>query len=330
VNLRGLLPRFDANAIDLGSLPDLTFGGMVDGLRQADIENFLSEHFTMLPVGNVPTIAGETASLTFSTLSGHYYVLESSTNLTRWEIDAHFTAVDVASSMVNPRPPGETERFYRLRDDTGLMTFAGIVLDQTTSNAIAGAQVASAWDGSSVLTDASGRFYLNTTLPSSYYEDELTISAPGYTTVHDYFYGDGLVSGLAIQLSPPPGNDDFANRVVLTGGSVSASGNNAGATVESGEPLDAGFSYGGRSVWFTWTAPSSGSFVFSVSTTNVFYPILALYTGTQITSLSTITDVVGSGNYASHTLNASAGDSFQIEVDDDLGNGGAYTLSIAQ
>jgi hypothetical protein len=232
--------------------------------------------------------------------------------------------------MVNPRPPGETERFYRLRDDTGLMTFAGIVLDQTTSNAIAGAQVASAWDGSSVLTDASGRFYLNTTLPSSYYEDEHTISAPGYTTVHDYFYGDGLVSGLAIQLSPPPGNDDFANRVVLTGGSVSASGNNAGATVESGEPLDAGFSYGGRSVWFTWTAPSSGSFVFSVSTTNVFYPILALYTGTQITSLSTITDVVGSGNYASHTLNASAGDSFQIEVDDDLGNGGAYTLSIAQ
>jgi hypothetical protein len=67
---------------------------------------------------------------------------------------------------------------------------------------IAGSQIYSIWDGTATFTDANGQFYLKTTLPGSWYEDELEISATGYTTINRYYGGNGLVSGLQIYLSP--------------------------------------------------------------------------------------------------------------------------------
>src|SRR4051812_46610388 len=55
----------------------------------------------------------------------------------------------------------------------------------------------------------------------------------------------------------PPPNDAFAAAELLTGPTATASGSNAEATKETGEPNHAGNS-GGHSVWYRWIAPEGG------------------------------------------------------------------------
>jgi hypothetical protein len=324
---RSLLPKFDDNAIILGSFPDLTFGGVIDELITEDAEGFLSTYFRMLSVGSAPELsANNTLNLAFTTLRGHYYALEASTNLADWQMVEAFTAYSAVSVLTDS--PHGAKCFYRLRDDTGFMTFSGKVLDQNTSLPIAGSQIYSVSDGTTTFTDANGQFYLKTTLPASWfwYGDELEISAPGYTTVDNNYDGaDGLVSGLLVYLSPPPANDNFVNRILLTGSTVSTNGNNFGATLEAGEPPD----YGNKSVWFAWTAPATHSYVISVSTAAVYIPVLAIYTGTQLSTLSLLTNTTSYGSNATCSLDATEGQTYQIEIDDYSGNGGFYTFSIA-
>jgi hypothetical protein len=330
LNLRSLLPKFDGNSIELGSLPDLTVGGMVYGLTQEETESYLGDSFTMLPVGSAPELsASNTINLTFTTLRGHNYALEASTNLVVWQVVASFTAINSVSTIIDSQTL--SRRFYRLRDDTGFMAFSGVVLDQNTGLPVAHAQVKSVYDGTATFTDSNGQFYLGTTLPASWGGDQLETSATGYTTMDNWYYGNGLLSGLEIYLAPPPANDNFVNRIVLTGSNVSTNGNNLGASWEDGEPYDKPYgSYGNKSVWFSWTAPTTGSYVISVATTTVRYPILAIYTGSQISDLSPIADIEGY-HHADCTISADVGTTYQIEIDDyDYhGNGGSYTLSIA-
>ena len=59
---------------------------------------------------------------------------------------------------------------------------------------------------------------------------------------------------LSIVQTPAPANDDFTNRIALSGTSVSATGSNVAATVEPGEPGTS------PSVWWTWTAPGTEVF----------------------------------------------------------------------
>ena len=47
-----------------------------------------------------------------------------------------------------------------------------------------------------------------------------------------------------------PQNDDFASRIVLTGTSVIAAGDNTAATRETGEPYHANTASGSSSVWW--------------------------------------------------------------------------------
>jgi hypothetical protein len=198
---RSLLPKFEGNAIELGSFPDLTFGGVITGLTEGEVEGALSKRFIMLPVGGAPKLsATNTANLVFTTLSGHYYALEASTNLVAWQVVAAFTATNVVSAWMDS--PARSKRFYRLRDDTGFLAFSGVVLNQNTSLPISGAQVQSPYDGTTTFTDVNGQFYLGTTFPASQGEDELQISAAGYITVYNFYFGNGLVSGLQIYLSP--------------------------------------------------------------------------------------------------------------------------------
>jgi hypothetical protein len=329
---RSLFPQFDGNAIALGSFPDVTFGGAVYGLATEDVESYASHYFKMLSVGGSPfLLAGNTVNLTFTTLRGHYYALEVSSNLVDWQVLGAFTASNAVSVLADS--PRSSSRFYRLRDDTGFMAFSGVVLDLSTSLPIAGAQVQSLDDGTISFTDSQGQFYLATTLPTSWYGDDLEISAPGYATGGNWYYGGGgLASGLQIYLAVPPANDNFASQIVLTGSTLSTNGNNFTASWETDEPYDNYYNggYGHKSVWFAWAAPATHSYVVSVSTTNGYYnPILAIYTGTQLSTLATVTNVTGDSHYADYTLDATAGQTYQIEVDDYYHQGGAYTLTIA-
>ena len=74
-----------------------------------------------------------------------------------------------------------------------------------------------------------------------------------------------------------PFNDAFASRAQLSGSCLSVSTSNLGATRETGEPVIAN-NPGGASLWWQWTAPSSGSV--TLATTGSSYPTLVgVYTG---------------------------------------------------
>ena len=118
-----------------------------------------------------------------------------------------------------------------------------------------------------------------------------------------------------------PVNDNFTNRTVLTGTNISVYAYNFGASKETGEPYHAGY-YGGKSVWWTWTAPASGLVVVAVTPGTLAYPLLGIYTGTTVTNLTT----VASGAAICVTFTAVAGTAYQIAVDGMNGAEGMFTL----
>lgn len=85
-----------------------------------------------------------------------------------------------------------------------------------------------------------------------------------------------------------PENDDFADRNVLIGPSGTVSGSNVEATIESGEPFELRSTVWIRSVWWTWTAPTSGTYAFDTVGSG-FDTVLGVYTGNALATL----DVVG-------------------------------------
>lgn len=128
-------------------------------------------------------------------------------------------------------------------------------------------------------------------------------------------------------------NDRFADRQVLVGASVTATGSNVNATRESGEPNVLGVS-GGKSIWYTWTAPASG--VVTMSTAgSTFDTTLGVYTGTALSRLRRVAandDQSFSSNQLTSrvSFNAVAGTTYQILVDGFSGASGSVSLSINQ
>lgn len=70
-----------------------------------------------------------------------------------------------------------------------------------------------------------------------------------------------------------------------TSASCSA-GSNVNATKQAGEPAHAG-NTGGRSVWWTFTAPASGQMTIHTTGSN-FDTLLAVYTGSSVGALTLI------------------------------------------
>ncbi|MFN6487676.1 DUF4347 domain-containing protein [Nostoc sp. DedQUE02] len=121
-------------------------------------------------------------------------------------------------------------------------------------------------------------------------------------------------------------NDNFANRIVLSGNSGSSTGNNVGATSESGEPTQSGTT---NSVWWSWTAPASGNVVFNTIGSG-FDTYLDVYTGNAVNSLSLVAanDDLASGNTASQvSFTVTAGTNYHISVDGYQTSTGNVTLN---
>ena len=116
-------------------------------------------------------------------------------------------------------------------------------------------------------------------------------------------------------------NDDFASKAALSGSSGRREGSNVGADVESGEPNHAGNS-GGASVWWTWTAPATGTATFHTLGSD-FDTLLAVYTGASLNRLAPVAsnDDAGSGSVQSEvSFTAQRGQTYHVAVD---GYGGA-------
>ena len=124
--------------------------------------------------------------------------------------------------------------------------------------------------------------------------------------------GSGTFTLSLAETSPPP-NDNFANRLAITGTNVTLRGTNVSASKEPGEPNHAGVA-GGQSVWWTWTAPASGWTTFKSSAN--FAMLLGVYTGDSVAALAGVTSGRGnSQNPAVAGFNATTGTAYQIAVD---------------
>jgi len=123
--------------------------------------------------------------------------------------------------------------------------------------------------------------------------------------------------------------DDFDQRVSLLGFSAASSLANTNASKETGEPNHAG-NTGGRSLWWTWTAPLSGAVTFR--TTGNFRHGLAIYTGNAVNSLSGVTNQMAASGTTSNaiTFNAVGGTTYQIAIDGFNGALGMVNLTVAQ
>jgi hypothetical protein len=134
----------------------------------------------------------------------------------------------------------------------------------------------------------------------------------------DSSYRSYLEFDLDLQFTPgvrPPANDNFADRTRLVGTDIIFSGSTIGATREFGEPYDARFDYGvgGRSVWWTWTAPFTGRLSLNADHAGL---LMGVYTGDNLTNLV---------NAGGNVLNVVAGTDYHIMVD---AAGEPFTTSI--
>jgi hypothetical protein len=87
----------------------------------------------------------------------------------------------------------------------------------------------------------------------------------------------------------PPINDNFASRVVLTGvAGIDGPYTIDDATTEVGEQTGSAILNAHKTVWWEWTAPSSGNVTFDTSQSGVADTNLAIWTGTVLGSLTEV------------------------------------------
>jgi len=147
--------------------------------------------------------------------------------------------------------------------------------------------------------------------------------------------GVSTFSNLTVTVRPP--NDNFANRIPISGTSATVTGTNAGASKEPGEPDHAG-DPGGCSIWWSWTAPFSGYVTVSADLVPTwrFGPqglaLLGVYTGTSVSNLTEVASDAASshplGAPAQVSFTATAGVAYRIAVDGQYGATGQINLRL--
>jgi thiol-disulfide isomerase/thioredoxin len=144
----------------------------------------------------------------------------------------------------------------------------------------------------------------------------------------------GILSAFAATFAPAaaPPNDNFANAIVLTGTTNFTTGSNAGATFEEDEPFDVN-SPGGKSVWWKWQAPFTGTVLISTEGSS-FDTLLLVYAGHSFSDLQLVAENDDAGGFgvvtSSLIFRAFAGETFHISVDGFEGATGAVQLVVAR
>ena len=118
-----------------------------------------------------------------------------------------------------------------------------------------------------------------------------------------------LVANFASRQVAP--NDNFFDSITITD---TASGGNANATLEPGEPNTDG--NGGKSVWWNWTATLSGDATITTAGSD-FDTVMGVFTGASVDALSLVAydDDSGPNSTSSVHFAATAGATYQIAVD---------------
>ncbi|MCW2920700.1 MAG: hypothetical protein JWL76_574 [Thermoleophilia bacterium] len=128
----------------------------------------------------------------------------------------------------------------------------------------------------------------------------------------------------------PPTNDNFSAAVTLAGATASSTGNSTFATKQVGEPT---FFGGESSIWYQWTAPSSGGVRIDTLGSN-FDVEIGVYTGAAVNSL---TEIIKQDDHCQNSLGlltsrtgfaAVAGTTYRFMVDGTQGRWGAVNINL--
>ncbi|WP_445245429.1 hypothetical protein [Microcoleus sp. OTE_8_concoct_300] len=141
-------------------------------------------------------------------------------------------------------------------------------------------------------------------------------------------YSNYTLGSINLNIAPTaPPNDNFANRISLAGQTANATGSNIRATGEVGEPTQSGAT---ESVWWTWTAPTTGNYTFDTIGSG-FDTYLSLFTGYTVPSLALVAADDDGGGYPASliTQSVTAGTTYQIAVDGYYSATGPIQLHIA-
>jgi hypothetical protein len=115
---------------------------------------------------------------------------------------------------------------------------------------------------------------------------------------------------LSLQPAAPPPNDNFVDRVPISGALLSVNAHNINATFEPGLNVPGGDDF--ASVWWTWTAPTGGLYRFTTIATNPSSAWVQAVS-TQSTGILLPPPYAGGGS-ANSVLRAAAGEGFYVRV----------------
>jgi outer membrane protein assembly factor BamB/subtilisin family serine protease len=161
----------------------------------------------------------------------------------------------------------------------------------------------------------------------------LTINATAGTTYQIAVDGKNANTGFTVlHIGVVPPNDNFTSAIALTGESVSVSATLLNASRESGEP-NVGNTEAPQTVWYKWTAPSSGHYALSVFAHQVD-SIAGVYTGSSVSSLTAVAtnnDSSSTNTDALVPFDATGGTTYYFQVSHSSGDGtlgGDFTLTL--
>lgn len=145
-----------------------------------------------------------------------------------------------------------------------------------------------------------------------------------YIAADGFFDATGNVS---LHLGMTQANDDFANAVVVTGGTVT--GSNSASTAEVGEPNHGPLNPEVNSVWYTWTAATTQQVEINTFGSD-FDTLLAVYTGVAVDDLAQVAgnDDAAGGLQSQVIFNAVAGTVYHIAVDGSQYDTGVIVLTL--
>ena len=124
--------------------------------------------------------------------------------------------------------------------------------------------------------------------------------------------------------------DSFADgsAICQLAGAGTRTGSNSGATGEAGEPNHAGVSLPLNSVWYRFTAASSGSVKLDTCGGTNFDTTLAAYTGSSVNALTQVAaNDNACGTRSRITFTAVAGTTYHVALDGKGAAVGSFTLS---
>ena len=139
----------------------------------------------------------------------------------------------------------------------------------------------------------------------------------------------GRAFTLKTEVQPGPTNDDFEDSVELSGEKDSETGSNVNGTLQPGEPSPS-YTSGSASVWYRWTAPTTGRVTVDLSG-SAFDTTLAAYSGSEVKSLTQLAydNDAGDGSTSRVTVAVRAGTTYHFAVNGYYGATGAIKLALS-